>query len=103
VSIDTLKTGDPVLVWMYGMWTECRVEVPPRNDRGKLRGSFRRHPSIDPATFRRWPNFWCEVRRVGDPVTANVFADFLEENGEARAAALLRSAFPLADGKDGGA
>jgi hypothetical protein len=34
-----------------------------------------------------------------DPVPANVYADFLEEHGHAEAAALLRKAFPLADGR----
>lgn len=33
------------------------------------------------------------------PDAANVYADFLEEAGEPRAAALLRQAFPLADGR----
>lgn len=32
-----------------------------------------------------------------DPVTSNAFADFLDERGEHRAAALLREAFPLVD------
>jgi hypothetical protein len=34
-----------------------------------------------------------------DPVPANIYADFLDEHGEHRAAAMLREAFPLADGK----
>lgn len=38
------------------------------------------------------------VERQLDPITANVFADWLEENGENRAAAKLRSAFPIHDG-----
>jgi hypothetical protein len=38
-----------------------------------------------------------ELSRAGhlDPEPANVYADFLEECGEPRAAALLRAAFPL--------
>lgn len=39
-----------------------------------------------------------EVEYVGpaDPPTAHVYADWLEENGEPRAAEMLRKAFPLA-------
>jgi hypothetical protein len=33
-------------------------------------------------------------------VTANIFADFLEECGEARAAEKLRAAFPIEDGAE---
>jgi len=36
-----------------------------------------------------------------DPLTANVFADWLEENGEIRAAAKLRAVFPLAPAVEG--
>jgi hypothetical protein len=34
-----------------------------------------------------------------DPVPANIYADWLDEHGEYRAATMLREAFPLADGK----
>lgn len=37
-----------------------------------------------------------------DTPTANVYADFLEEQGEYKAAELLRRAFPFADGKHEG-
>jgi uncharacterized protein (TIGR02996 family) len=36
-----------------------------------------------------------KVRDPRDPLPANVYADFLDERGEYRAAALLRGAFPL--------
>ncbi len=38
-----------------------------------------------------------EIRRplVLDPVASNIFADFLEERGEYKAAAILREAFPF--------
>lgn len=36
-----------------------------------------------------------KVKSDLDPVTSNVFADFLEERGEDRAATLLREAFPF--------
>lgn len=41
-----------------------------------------------------------QIRKITfrDPVTANVYADFLDEHGEHKAAALLRSAFPIAIG-----
>lgn len=38
---------------------------------------------------------------TGDALSANVYADWLEEHGESRAAAKLRSAFPIDDGKGG--
>lgn len=38
------------------------------------------------------------VRWPCDPLTANVFADHLEEHGFEEAAAFLRRAFPLCDG-----
>jgi hypothetical protein len=40
--------------------------------------------------FRRIPNH--------NPVSANVYADYIDEHGEHKAAALLREAFPLAGG-----
>lgn len=52
-------------------------------------------------SIRRWPD---EVLRVDlDVVTANCFADWLDERGEHRAAFKLREAFPLvrADGTTG--
>lgn len=42
--------------------------------------------------------YWREcqdVRHPSDPRPANVYADYLEEHGETRAAAMLREAFPL--------
>ena len=54
---------------------------------GKTRSGFRYPPT------RRWPR---DLRpAVCDPLSATVHADWLEENGEAQAAAKLRKAFPL--------
>lgn len=42
--------------------------------------------------YRKYPG---DVRFPPDHAAANVYAGFLEEHGEARAAALLRREFPL--------
>ncbi len=44
--------------------------------------------------------FLSQVRPTGDTVTANVFSDWLEDNGFPEAGAALRAAFPLASGHE---
>lgn len=47
-------------------------------------------------TYRKYPG---DLRPLADVPTANVYADFLEEHGESKAAELLRRHFPLDDGR----
>jgi hypothetical protein len=50
---------------------------------------------VDHFTANGWNVGDVEAPWPGNPVPANVYADFLDERGESRAAALLREAFPL--------
>jgi hypothetical protein len=78
-----------VVVWDFGTIVQVRVWVrKPGKTKGNARyGSFKREPD--------------QLRHAPEPVAANVYADFLEENGHPEAAALLRKSFPLADGRPG--
>ncbi len=71
-----------------------RVEVL-RVDQSRKRLSVRK------LTGKRRPTMlrdFTEVKRTGDRATANVFADWLTDNGLQEAADKLRQAFPLEDG-----
>jgi uncharacterized protein (TIGR02996 family) len=60
-----------------------------------------RWPELRP-NGRRFPpqrRYSEALRHAPEPIAANVYADFLEENGHPEAADLLRKHFPLADGR----
>lgn len=63
------------------------VGIKWQDDRGKIRYS-----EVRPETLVR-------VKHVSH-TTANVYADYLEEHGEWKAAQMLREAFPLDDGRE---
>ena len=103
-----LKPGDRVEAQLDGVWRLCVIET--------VEMRYMQHPPLVFYRYRRigktrrghrfplnqvWHGESVLVRRVPhhDPVTANVFADFLEDHGEVIAANLLRKTFPLADGK----
>jgi uncharacterized protein (TIGR02996 family) len=100
-----LVPGQLVEARVGGVWREVKVlallgEEPARprllvRRTGYTRGGTRFPP------LRRYP---VEVRPhpadLYDHLPANVFADWLEERGQAEAARMLRAAFPLADGKE---
>jgi hypothetical protein len=46
------------------------------------------------------PRRHCNRQEFGQRLTGNVYADYLSERGEERAARLLPDAFPLDDGKE---
>jgi hypothetical protein len=103
-----LKPGQAVETILRGKITRvevCRVY----DDRARFGGLgpvtvVCRRPSLDAMGRRRQalPRRPEELRRCADldRFTANAFADWLEERGEHRAAAMLREAFPFvaADG-----
>jgi hypothetical protein len=70
-------------------WLGC-VRVTVRRDGVDKNG--RRLPAMD-----RRPAAIELLSRI-DPLAANIFADWLEENGELRAAMKLRAAFPVWEG-----
>ena len=53
----------------------------------------------------RWPvtyeDDWCGDHQSVEALSANVHADWLEEHGQRQAAAMLRQAFPMDDGRGG--
>lgn len=61
-----------------------------------LRPDFVRYPSV----IREPRQLYRRSRKL-DSLPANVYADWLDEHGESRAAAKLRVAFPLDDGRAG--
>jgi hypothetical protein len=67
-----------------------RVRRPGTDRRGRPLARLRRHPE----DVRLHPS------GLYDHLPANVYADFLSERGEERAARILRDAFPLDDGKE---
>lgn len=103
------KVGDVVIAMVGRKWVRAVVEraVAAKDyQRWQIIGTV---TSEDDAVLELRPEgrtrggskFGCvvrparDVRPTGDCVTAHVFADFLEENGEPTAAAKLRAAFPL--------
>ncbi len=99
-----LNPGDYVEVRISGKPTLAEVVmVHPRLDTTgdqliMMRRKGRRCHGWYYPRFSRWSN---EIRRADalNPTDANVFADWLEEHGEPRAAAMLREAFPFCEGK----
>jgi len=100
----TLKKGDVVWIPFRGYPAGGRATVRKiRNYRcsdGKslIRVIAKRIDSGNANLLHRKPkdvSLYCRY----DPTNANVFADWLEEQGEVRAAHLLREAFPFCDGE----
>jgi hypothetical protein len=91
-----LQGGDQVEVLLRGQWLAASVVSHAFWTVCLLRedGKWSRHTG--PARLR-WP---AKLRRPArlDPVTGNVFADWLEERGHEAAAAALRQAFPVETG-----
>jgi hypothetical protein len=103
-----LKPGDRVEIgdrrlFCPGLPRAARVTGFAANERGELCVRIRRDgPSGDgltPSGKVRQPEVFHHsyLRRLPalPPIPANVYADWLDEQGEHRAAALLREAFPL--------
>lgn len=92
----TLRTGDVVEFRVRDELVQGKVIYPLPSVRGFLR--IRRLGfKTDGSSYlplSRAPRYVSFVRHL-DPAAANVYADFLEERGELRAAMLLREAFPL--------
>jgi len=89
-----------------GLYREGTIEqvIPAR-------GAFRLRLRVRPAGFDALLRVRVPVSRYAhevshpsppDTLSANVYADFLDEAGEPAAAAKLRSAFPLDGGAGGG-
>lgn len=93
-----LRPGDKVECWYTDTAVKCYVvEVVsaekvvvrrirdrwPFNEQGRLYPAMPKHPKL----IRR--------DRAYDPAVANIYADWLEEAGEVKAAALLRAEFPI--------
>ena len=96
-----LRRGDVVEVWVGGAWATATVTVEAWRPDGRdvyvlrarrvgLTKAGRRYGEmvIVRHEVRRQPNL--------EPGAGNVYADWLEDHGEARAAAKLREAFPIA-------
>src|SRR5262245_27877619 len=95
----TLKPGDRVCTWVGGKPIIALIgEILPPLRPGQVVAVSLRRPSMN-ARGRPYPFFKrlaheIEIEPRPDDGTANVYADWLEEHGEARAAALLREVFP---------
>lgn len=99
-----LNVGDTVQAVMHGRVVTCEVVAVARFylegqvwiqvRKAGLTPKGRRH-----RTVARLPRHLAPVkrRRPDKSLTPNVYADWLDERGEYRAAALLREAFPLPD------
>ncbi len=83
------EDGEVIRVHAYDNGTRCRIVVR------RLKLNSKNRPFQH---YWRKPGSVMILAKV-DCVTANVFADFLEEHGEHRAAQMLRQAFPFCDGK----
>lgn len=92
-----LRPGDPIVFATAGRLAKGTVVEAPEQGKGTVRvrrdGFVRagwKYPSIIRNLNQVWP------QTVPDPLSANVYADWLEEHGEEKAAEMLRAAFPLA-------
>jgi uncharacterized protein (TIGR02996 family) len=97
----SLRPGDRVMTRINGRRAAARVTAAPLAWGGRdVVIPLRREEGVN-AAGRRCPQMRHPARKVtsltgrNDPATANVFADWLEERGEHRAADLLRAAFPM--------
>ena len=98
-----LKPGDRVEILYKGEWLRATVL---KVDRSWAIFGARPAVSCQPSGLTpkgrgrrpvaRWPE---EVRPPRDPVSANVFSDWLDDHGFVEAADALRKAFPIGDGK----
>lgn len=91
-----IAKNDIVTIGINGVERQCIVLELTTYDRAWLRRLGKT------TAGRQYPKFVKQIRylklyRKYDPLTANVFADFLEENGYTEAAELLRNKFPLGD------
>jgi hypothetical protein len=98
----SLKIDDPVEARYNGSWRRCRF-VRFRAERGAFPRLVVRRVGLT-ANARPYPRVLRLLTEVclpapGPALTANVFADWLDEQGEPTAAAKLRKAFPIADGR----
>jgi hypothetical protein len=94
-----LKQGDGIEAQINGEWVSARVW-------GRFidgtRVILRRIGLMkDGRSYGRksLPSYKVRFAPQLPPAAANVYADWLEERGQYRAAAMLREAFPFADGK----
>lgn len=102
------KVGDIVACAVHAGIVKARVEEICGESYRPYLALRREWPKWNPAKV--YPQFNRDVDnvirwnacdpRAGDPTTANVFADYLEEQGEDRAAAMLREAFPMVGEKE---
>lgn len=100
----TLKPGDVVYARVARRTVIASVQTVDQGSRGFP------YPTIRVLFTDASGNRRCSTKKFSDqlellsrrdPATANVFADWLDEQGEHRAAQLLRQAFPFCDGKIG--
>lgn len=105
-DVPGLKPGDRLLV-PYGMrWRKVEVLDVTRGAGGEVLSVRCRREGVNAHTGNpRFP----PVRRLGTcevafpammcgKLTANIYADWLDDQGEHQAAAKLRAAFPLGEG-----
>lgn len=99
-----LKIGDVVEAKLSGKWVKARVSgdawIDPNERLEFLATKLKvRRPGVDAGgrPHGSWTKTANEVRLLAylEPAAANVYADWLEEHGELRAAQKLREAFPL--------
>jgi hypothetical protein len=91
---DKIKPGDTVTAFISGEERECVVLRMLFNGMVLIRRLGKTTAGRKYPTMQYHLNH-LRLHRKYDPFTANVFADFLEENGYIEAAQLLRSKFPM--------
>jgi hypothetical protein len=95
-----MKPGTVVECRRKGHWIRVRVEEGWGRAFPEYRGAVCVRRVGHTARGERYPRKWVDPlflspARDLDPAPANVYADWLEDHGEHRAARLLRAAFPL--------
>ncbi len=98
----TLKEGNWLSIKQGASWTRA-IFLGYRPSLRSAKKVCVRKPGFD-TLGRKKCGLWRRLKDVQktdslDPVSANVFADWLEEQGESKAARMLREAFPFCDGK----
>jgi hypothetical protein len=91
------KVGDVAETKIAGKWARVVVEEISIDHHGVawLRARRLGKPESSRRVYPAINRHGGQFRPTPDPVTANVFADFLDENGEPAAAEKLRKAFPM--------
>jgi len=91
--------GLPAVLWLAGLVTSLEVHMGGDDDPVIVLVNVRTPVQTQPGERYRYHQRNAEEVRYPrlDPTAANVFADWLEDHGEYKAAIMLRKEFPAVD------